>query len=71
TITLGLQNIEKGKYQYYIINTVGQTVLSGSFNYNGQLAEQIKMVKKLAGGTYGLSVIKGNTVYKSKLMIPN
>jgi len=71
TISLGLQNIEKGKYQYYIINTVGQTVLSGSFNYNGQPAEQIKMVEKLAGGTYGLSVIKGNTAYKSKLIISN
>ncbi len=71
TINLGLQNIEKGKYQYFIINTVGQTVLSGPFNYNGQAAEQIKMVEKLIGGIYGLSVIKENKVYKSKLMIPN
>ncbi len=72
TIKLSLQDIEKGKYQYAIINSLGQVVVTGSINHTAnQSLQTIRLTKKLATGNYEFSMSMGTVDFKTKMIVAN
>ncbi|MBC7423225.1 MAG: immunoglobulin domain-containing protein [Ferruginibacter sp.] len=72
TIKLRLQDIEKGKYQYAIINSLGQVVVTGAINHTAnQSLQTIRLTKKLAVGNYEFSMSMGTVNFKTKMIVQN
>ncbi len=72
TIKLSLQDIKKGKYQYAIINSLGQVVVTGSINHTAnQSLQTIRLTKKLATGNYEFSMSMGTVDFKTKMIVEN
>jgi len=67
-----LQDIEKGKYQYAIINSLGQVVVTGTINHTAnQSLQTIRLTKKLAVGNYEFSMSMGTVNFKTKMIVQN
>ena len=72
TIAVSLQAIATGRYQYTIINNIGQVVYSGAIDHNvSQAIETIRLSKKLATGNYEFTIGQGTIMYKTPLLIQN
>jgi len=72
TIKLSLQDIEKGKYQYAIINSLGQVVVTGTINHTAnQSLQTIRLTKNLAAGNYEFSMSMGTVNFKTKMIVQN
>ncbi len=57
TIHVQFNNLEKGLYQWRLINKLGQVVMAGSINHNGSgVTQKLELKKGMAKGNYQLEV---------------
>ncbi len=68
TITLQMENVEKGSYTVTVFNSLGQTIASRTISHAGGSATETIALGNVAAGTYQLSII-GNNVKETRTII--
>jgi hypothetical protein len=68
-INFQLTGIEKGEYNFIILNSMGQQIINQPFNYDGSSAKQnISLTKKLPGGIYHLQIVNKTNNYSKTIL---
>jgi len=68
-INFQLTGIEKGAYNFIILNSMGQQMFNEPFNYDGSAAKQnISLTKKLAAGVYHLQIVNKTNNYSKTIL---
>lgn len=70
TVMLQMNNCDKGIYQYRLLNTLGQVIMSSSFSYAGGTAAQtIRLASQIANGNYRLEIVKPDNTRLTKELV--
>jgi hypothetical protein len=68
--SLGLQNLEKGKYSVYVFNNAGKKFLLKTLNIEGGTStETIDLPRQITTGTYILQVLSKTARFSKKMIV--
>ena len=68
TVTLQLENMEKGNYSITLFNNQGQQVMTKGIQHNGGTASQTIDLSKMLSGVYEVKISGNNKTTTQKLI---